>query len=84
MVIWTRHRRLPDLTPRIRAWFTDAGFDEVAFDILDTTALTGGWGRPAPPSLQRWAAFRDAVRLPPDMNLSQHAVSGNSGRVEHE
>jgi hypothetical protein len=35
-VIWTRHRRPPDLTPRIRAWFTDAGFDEVAFEPLDT------------------------------------------------
>jgi hypothetical protein len=39
-VIWTRHRRPPDLTPRIRAWFADAGFDEVAFDTLDTTTLT--------------------------------------------
>jgi hypothetical protein len=31
-VIWTRHRRPPDLTARIRAWF----FDEVAFEPLDT------------------------------------------------
>ena len=38
-VIWTRHRRPPDLTPRIRAWFTDVGLEEVAFDILDTIAL---------------------------------------------
>jgi hypothetical protein len=45
-VIWTRHRRPPDLTPRIRAWFTGAGFEEVAFDILDTTALAAvGVGR---------------------------------------
>ena len=45
-VIWTRHRRPPDLTPRIRAWFTDAGFDEVAFESLDTTALAAvGVGR---------------------------------------
>ena len=41
-VIWTRHRRPPDLTPRIRACFTDAGFDEVAFDALDTGALDTG------------------------------------------
>jgi hypothetical protein len=40
-VIWTRHRRPPDLTPRIRAWFTGSGFDEIAFDALDTSALTG-------------------------------------------
>jgi hypothetical protein len=40
-VIWTRHRRSPDLTPRIRAWFAASGFDEVAFDALDTATLTG-------------------------------------------
>jgi hypothetical protein len=39
-VIWTRHRRPPDLTPRIRAWFAEAGFEEVAFDALQTGALT--------------------------------------------
>jgi hypothetical protein len=31
-VIWTRHRRPPDLTLDIRRWFTAAGFDLVAFD----------------------------------------------------
>ena len=36
-VIWTRHRRPPDLTARIRAWFTDAGFADQAFETLDTT-----------------------------------------------
>jgi hypothetical protein len=41
----TRHRRPPDLMARIRAWFTDAGFDEAAFDFLDTTALAVGAGR---------------------------------------
>ena len=40
-VIWTRHRRAPDLTPDIRAWFDATGFDEVAFDALDTAALVG-------------------------------------------
>jgi len=39
-VIWTRHRRPPDLTPHIRAWFGSAGFGEVAFDALETSALT--------------------------------------------
>jgi hypothetical protein len=29
--IWTRHRREPDLTVSVRAWFAEAGFDEVAF-----------------------------------------------------
>lgn len=31
LVIWTRHRRDPDLTPRIRGWFDDHGFAEEAF-----------------------------------------------------
>lgn len=31
-VVWTRHRRPPDLTPQVRRWFADAGFDEVGFD----------------------------------------------------
>jgi Putative methyltransferase len=45
-VIWTRHRRPPDMTPRIRGWFAAAGFDEVAFDTLDTSALAAvGAGR---------------------------------------
>ena len=45
-VIWTRHRRPPDLTPRIREWFRASGFEEVAFDTPDTEALTGvGVGR---------------------------------------
>lgn len=30
-VIWTRHRRAPDLVPHIRATFTACGFEEVAF-----------------------------------------------------
>jgi predicted RNA methylase len=38
-VIWTRHRRAPDLTPQIRAWFAASGFDELAFDVLDTDRL---------------------------------------------
>lgn len=31
-VIWTRHRREPDITPAVRAWFEEAGFDEVALE----------------------------------------------------
>jgi len=40
-VIWTRHRRPPDLTGEIRSWFAEAGFDEVAFDWPPTATLTG-------------------------------------------
>ncbi len=45
-VIWTRHRRAPDVTPQVRAWFTEAGFEEVAFEKPSTETLTGvGVGR---------------------------------------
>jgi len=40
-VIWTRHRREPDLTPRIRAWFTGAGFEELAFGSPESAPRTG-------------------------------------------
>jgi hypothetical protein len=38
-VIWTRHRRPPDLTRSIRSWFAAGGFEEVAFDQLDNQYL---------------------------------------------
>jgi hypothetical protein len=31
VVVWTRHRVDPDLTPTIRGWFAATGFDEVEF-----------------------------------------------------
>nr|WP_182541359.1 SAM-dependent methyltransferase [Nocardioides ginsengisegetis] len=34
-VVWTRHRAEPDLTPTIRGWFAEAGFEEVAFEASD-------------------------------------------------
>lgn len=30
-VVWTRHRRTPDLTPTIRAWWEEAGWSELDF-----------------------------------------------------
>jgi hypothetical protein len=40
-VIWTRHQRPPDLTPRIRGWFTAAGFEELAFGSPASAPRTG-------------------------------------------
>ncbi len=40
-VIWTRTRRAPDLTPRLRSWFAAAGFDEVAFEALPSDIGVG-------------------------------------------
>ena len=40
-VIWTRHRNEPDLTPRIRGWFTESGFEELSFDAIDNESKSG-------------------------------------------
>jgi hypothetical protein len=41
-VIWTRHRRAPDLTGAIRTWFTQAGFAEDRFvEVADSLASVG-------------------------------------------
>lgn len=40
-VIWTRHRRPPDMTVQVRRWFAASGFDEVAFDALGTDSMSG-------------------------------------------
>jgi hypothetical protein len=68
IVIWTRHRRVPDLTPQVRAWFAGAGFDEIAFDALETSTEIGiGVGRlrgtpPAGPPGQVLFTFGSASR----------------------
>jgi hypothetical protein len=41
-VVWTRSRRGPDLTPAIRGWFAEAGFEERAFDAPDDALFTVG------------------------------------------
>jgi hypothetical protein len=44
-VIWTRHRRPPDVTPRVRDAFRAAGFDEIAFVAPEGTSFSIGVGR---------------------------------------
>ena len=43
-VIWTRHRRPPDLTSHMREWFAAAGFAEVAFRAPETGSTLIGVG----------------------------------------
>lgn len=61
VVIWTRHRREPDLTPQLRAWFTDDGFEEVAFDSPPTATRTAvGVNRlPSSPAAVSYPAVQD-------------------------
>jgi hypothetical protein len=41
-VIWTRHRRDPDLTPAIRRWYAESGFEERSFEpVPDSEASVG-------------------------------------------
>jgi len=52
-VIWTRHRRPPDLTPSILEWFAEAGFAEQSFSAPAPYVLSVGChrfvGRPPGP-----------------------------------
>jgi hypothetical protein len=45
LVLWTRHRGAPDLTPAIRAWFSEAGFREEAFHVSDDNFMAVGLHR---------------------------------------
>lgn len=51
-VIWTRARREPDLTPRIRSWLHAAAFTELAFhapaDVVFTVGVHRFTGAPQP------------------------------------
>jgi DinB superfamily len=58
-VIWTRHRRPPDVTPSVRQRFAKAGFEELAFHGPDGTMFGVGTHRLASGPLP----FRDDVRL---------------------
>lgn len=47
-VIWTRYRGTPDVTPRLRQWFVEAGWDEVEF-VDDPSAVGANRLRPGAP-----------------------------------
>jgi Putative methyltransferase len=44
-VLWTRHRLPPDLTPTIRGWFEQGGFEEIGFDAPEGTMMSVGANR---------------------------------------
>jgi hypothetical protein len=58
-VIWTRHRQPPDLTYAIRGWWSESGFQEIAFDSPPDESFAVGVQRFAGTS----AAFLPGVRL---------------------
>lgn len=78
-VIWTRHRRAPDLVPHIRETFEHAGFGELAF--ADAPPFGVGTNRllGAPQPLQPGVKMFDFVgyeALWPHLNASQRAALG--------
>jgi hypothetical protein len=58
-VIWTRHRRPPDVTPSLRRRFVGAGFEEIAFHAPDGTMFGVGMHRLTAAPLP----LRDGARL---------------------
>jgi hypothetical protein len=60
-VIWTRSRRPPDLTPRVRGWFAASGFSELAFvapgDALFSVGAARFDGEPRPLGSRRFFTF---------------------------
>ena len=59
-ILWTRHRREPDLTPRIRRWFRESGFEELSFDAPENLTSSGiGTARLIAPA----AAFKLGFRF---------------------
>jgi hypothetical protein len=70
-VIWTRHRRRPDLTPLVRGWFADAGFEEMSFVAPPGTVLSVGCNRLA------GRVSAGGARLDPDLRLFDFVGDGS-------
>jgi hypothetical protein len=58
-VVWTRHRRDPDLTPAVRAWFAETGWEEIAFDAPPDVSFAVGTNR----QISEPESFTPGVRL---------------------
>ncbi len=67
-LIWTRHRRPPDLTQSIRHWLADSGFEEIAYvpvpDSLATVGVARYAGGTVPFAEQALFTFNRTERRP--------------------
>jgi hypothetical protein len=68
-VVWTRHRRSPDLTPSVRQWFAAAGFEEMSFAAPDGAVLSVG--------CHRLVGRGGADELDPDLRLFDFVGDGS-------
>ena len=77
VVMWTRHRLAPDLTPRIRGWFHELGFEETHFEAPSTRSTrlvctaSPATAVPCTPRNTCSRSSGDGLRPPPD-SLRQH------------
>ena len=70
LVVWTRGRFAPDLTPSIRFWFAEGGFEEVAFEPIRGTTMAVGAHRLRGPPRPARRGVRLFRFLPPDSRPS--------------
>jgi hypothetical protein len=78
-VIWTRHRRAPDLVPGIRETFERAGFDEIAFADAPPFGVGSNRLLGVPQPLQRGVKMFEFIgyeALWPHLSASQRAALG--------
>jgi hypothetical protein len=68
-VVWTRHRRPPDLTPTILEWFGQAGFAEQSFVAPERYVLSVG--------RHRLVGAPAAGALDPDLRLFDFVGNGS-------
>jgi hypothetical protein len=74
-VIWTRHRRPPDLTPSILEWFAEAGFAEQSFEAPAAHVLSVGCHRFVGGFSSAAATARN--NLDPDLRLFNFVGDGS-------
>jgi hypothetical protein len=98
-VVWTRGRFEPDLTPTIRRWFEEAGFEELSFVTIPGSTKSVGAARLAipPPAFEPEARLftflpekeRPSHRTPPPprpplaRSRARRRGSSRSSRSEH-
>jgi hypothetical protein len=77
-VIWTRGRFAPDLTPTIRRWLIESGFDETAFVAIPDSTMSVGAARLRRPPVPYRADERLFTFLPPDERPSSRGRARSS------
>jgi hypothetical protein len=84
-VIWTRHRRPPDLVPRIRETFERCGFAEIAFAEAPPFGVGTNRLQVAPQALQRGVKMFNFIGYEafwPHLSTSERAALGALFRPE--